>query len=338
MKSDILDAVDRYAAFRSIVVPHQGIGQLKARIQLLMAETQNVLEQNAAQAASVPAGSFKPIELWYLPLVGPTCSTKSSTLRLVTRELAAPGIARGEQPILFVTLRSTVRTTKQLQFEILQAFDSDTDEKFLTGHYSEGHANLSLLDLARQRKTVLVVLDEANNMLKGDTGKVAAEMAKALKSMVNDAVFSLVLSGTQRVRELMQADAEFDGRKRYPMEFEPASIDDHRAVIEFCAYVQTLLQRMVSEGVIDRPFNPLATVDDMATVFEMAGGVNGAFSKQLSGALDNAFLDGRTFLTWDDLELAYMQWKRDRTLPGAKAKFRSPTKQTAETMRQIVGV
>lgn len=61
-------------------------------------------------------------------------------------------------------------------------------------------------------------------------------------------------------------------------------------------------------------------------------------ASRIAVALDNAFLDGRTFLTWDDLELAYMQWKRDRTLPGAKAKFRSPTKQTVETMRQIAGV
>jgi hypothetical protein len=174
-------------------------------------------------------------------------------------------------------------------------------------------------------------------MLRGDTGKVAAEMAKALKSMLNDAAFSLVLSGTERVNELMLADAEFNGRKRFCTEFDPARIDDRAALLEFFAYVQSVLAEMVAHGVIDRPFNAIGTVDNMATVFEMAGGVTGAFSKQILLALDNAFLDGRTILTWDDLVIAYMTWKRDPKLPGAKANFLSARKQTVDIMLQVVG-
>jgi hypothetical protein len=140
-------------------------------------------------------------------------------------------------------------------------------------------------------------------------------MAAALKSLVNDGLFSLVLLGTEEVTELFRRSSELSSRLKDAVHLGRLKIefsDDRDYFFGFVAYLE---ESMVKNGVIDRRIGLIDDISARAAVYDMANGVVGIVPRILRIALELAFSDpegGRGYLTWDDVRSGFRGWARSQ--------------------------
>ena len=281
---------------------------------------------------------FKPKECWVLPVIGPTGSTKSETIGAFCRSQTEQSTDPDKVPFLVITLKDDIRSARALQAAILAGY-KDNQDKIVTAKRDESQqvVNDAIMNIARVKGTKLIILDEAHNMLAHDAGKIAPIMAKALRSLVNDAVFSLVLAGTEELQSIYD-NRELTERCLDPVDFGPPLLDDTAACIEFFSFVQEFCQEMHSLGVVDKPFNPLGNVNECATIFDMTSGLMGQFVRLVRRALHRAFLEGNTSLNWETLCLSYSAWRKlDKNLGRYDPLQKGPRANTVLAVRGIVG-
>jgi hypothetical protein len=311
LSMDELD--DRLETFDLILVPHPRIGLVKTRIESLMRQTKRVIARNDGRSEKAGGRAIKLEELWVLPIIGPTGATKSKSLSIFVDEIVQnPSLAAGKSPIVTITVKSSSKTPKALQVQILEAFGDKEGAAIVSrsNDHSEGTVNRAILELARAQGTLVVALDEAHNMLLRDTAANANTMAVALKSLVNDALFSLVLLGTEEALRLFAANAELTGRKKETVDlgkFEIASSEDRDQFFGFAGYLE---QEMLEKGVIDSRLGMIDHVPERAAVYDMAEGVVGIVPRVMRLALERAFEEGRGCVTWDDVANGFRGWKR----------------------------
>lgn len=194
-QSEILATIR--AQFKDMKVDNTRLTMIEEQIKDLLEETEAVvgIDLDRETEAAERGQTIKYSEMEVISIIGPTGSTKSTSLeRIVERwNKARPG----EMPIVMVTIRASTRSEKQLQVQILEAFNdpqADVVRKSM-GSYSPTLAIEAIRRIARSKRTFVVVLHEANNMIGQDEYATARPMAKAIKSLVNEGVFSVVVMG-----------------------------------------------------------------------------------------------------------------------------------------------
>ncbi|UGX94811.1 TniB family NTP-binding protein [Bradyrhizobium barranii subsp. barranii] len=167
--------------------------------------------------------------------------------------------------------------------------------------------------IARAKGTVLLVIDEAHEMLRHDGGKVGRQMASLLKVMVNECVFSILLVGTEDLKPLFKSLEVLN--RSLPdddCDLRPFDITKRADCEYFFPFLKMLEDRLVEDGVVDRPLGWVDSVEDCARIYDMSGGILGTPCRVLFMALDRAFRAGRPHLKWDDISKAFVAYNQLR--------------------------
>ena len=316
----------RLDAFDAIFIEHPRLLALRDEIDLLMIQTKSRIAKNEKRCAAAGGRPIKLDELWLTPVLGPSGSGKSFSLaRVVDAIYEDTSLPVDEIPVLVVTLRSSSRSPRHVQAQILEAFGAPQAETVLRGRdYSEAMVNDDIRAIARHRKTSVVVLDEVHNLLANGPG-LAPKMAKAFKSLVNDGIFSIVLSGTQEAMPLLTCDPELQSRQKELLDFGAFRLnpDDIEYFLNFVAFLET---QMVKQKVVDAPIGLTNDIEACATVYDMADGVIGIVSRIVRLALERALRHGNTTVAWEDIGHAHRAWQMAGAVreTGGKPQKRDP--------------
>lgn len=274
----------------------------------------------------------------FLPVIGPSGSTKSKTIGAFCQEQGAIAGNSDQVPFLVITLKDDIRSARALQAAILAGYKDNQDRVVIVKRDEPQQVvNDAIMNIARIKGTKLIILDEAHNMLAHDAGKIAPLMAKALRSLVNDAVFSLVLAGTDELHSIYN-NQELTERCFEPVDFSAPSVDDTAGCVEFFSFVQEFCREMHQLGVVDRPFNPLGNVHECAMLFDMTSGLMGQFVRLVRRALKRSLLEGKTSLDWETLCLSYSAWRKlDKSLGRYDPLRQGAKPNTVLAVRGMVG-
>ncbi|MBN8973586.1 MAG: AAA family ATPase [Rhizobiales bacterium] len=294
----------RLDAFDSIVIPHPRMNEVENRILDLIDDTHARIAKDEKRQAQVKGRSLPVDHLWVLPIIGPSGATKSKTIStVIERLLADKSLGDRDVPVLHATIRTSTRNPRALQAQILEAYGDNSSTVLLNARdYSETRVNADIRAIARDRKTSIVVFDEAHNMIINGAEKSTVAMAKSMKSLVNDGIFSIVCVGTNELAQLFAADKELAGRLVDTVDFGAFSIKEREERDYFFNFVGLLEDEMRLKGVIDKEIGLLDTVENRACVYDFASGVIGSVSRIMKTALDRAFANDRGFVKWDDIE------------------------------------
>ncbi len=311
-ETEILDRLD---AFKSILVPHPRMDEVAAAIRSLVAQTRRVIARNEKRRIEAGGRAIKPEELWIQPIIGPSGATKSTSLQHYLDALPP-----GDCSVIPVTIRSSTRSTRILQAQILEQFGEEKEASIVLNSkdYSEALVNQGIRNTARAKGTAVVALDECHNMLQ----TVGAEVfATSLKSIVNDAVFSLVLLGTEEACAIFRSSNELQSRCKATVDLGRLRIENKDDRDYFFGFVAYFEEEMYKLNVIDRKLNLVDGVTERASVYDMAGGVVGKVPRILAIALERALWDTfkpRRWLTWDDIGAGYRAWIRSQQNEAGK--------------------
>lgn len=304
----------RLDAFDEILLPHPRLKDIREQTELLMEDTEAVLELNGRRRKAAGKRSTIGNELWVMPIIGPSGATKTTSMRhvkdLIEQKMS---LADDDEPILYVKLDQNTRNSKRLQVQILKAFGDPGGDVLATAtQYSADQVDEDIRGIAKKRKTRIVVLDEGGNMLKHGGDATALDMAKAIRGLANKGIFSVILMGTDKVDRLFTLDGELQSRNYGEINFRGFDIKRKEDREYFFKFVARLEKRMLEERIINRPLGLVASVEDRATVYDFANGIIGIVSRILRIALRKVLAQGRGHLTWDDVADAFQTWNRPR--------------------------
>lgn len=335
------EIASRLEAFDQIEVPHPRLIQLTSAIDDLESDTISRIARNDQRCEKASGRPVKLDELWVMPLIGPSGSGKSFSIRkIVEAGYEAAGDDGFRIPILTVTLRSSTKSPRQFQHQILEAYGDPSAPIVLRERdFSEALANEAIRKIARVRGTTIIILDEAHNLLTSGGHKTPLIMAKAIKSLVNDGLFSVVLSGTDKMLPLLTCDPELRSREREPILFRKLDLttEDCRYFLDFVAHFE---MRMKNSGVIDDYVGLTSGVESCATAYDMANGVIGIVVRLVRLALTRAFRQGRPSVNWEDIAFAYRAWIAAGTDEDKKKPFdpflAGPNKASMKAMEPLL--
>jgi AAA domain len=323
----------RLDLFDAICIKHPRLATIEERTQSLRRQTESRVAKNEQRKANAKGRPVKQHELWVLPIIGPSGSTKSTSMaEVIDKIYREPDLGDEDIPVLIVTIDATTRGPRQFQAQILQAYgDAAADEVMRTAvGYNAQIVNQGISGIARKKKTTVIVLDEAHNMLTYDGGQIGKQMAKIIKSLVNDAIFSVILMGTEDTKRLFKLDPELLSRCVPDGDIDLDRFDIKNAEDRdyFFKFVERLEGRMIRDGVIDDRLDLTGSLEAKATVYDMADGVIGIVSRILRMSLDRALRDGRTTPTWEDITNCFRAWNRTRKKAGFDPFDNGPQKET----------
>lgn len=299
---------ERLAKFDEICVDHPRLKTIISEVTSLAADTRSRIRRNQSRLELAGHRPVKLEELWILPIVGPSGAGKSFAIeKIVDAEYKRLPAGSDSIPILPVTLRSSTKSTRQFQRQILEAYDDPSASVILRERdYSEANVNNAIRKIARHRQTSIIVLDEAHNLLAHSRN--TSVMGKAIRSLVNDGLFSVVLAGTDEVLPLLREDKELRSRYREGIWLNKLELthDDCSYFMSFASYFET---ELISRGIVDHPIGLTETIDDRATLYDMADGVIGIVVRVLRLAVLRGFQkeDG-VVIDWLDIAKAYRSW------------------------------
>jgi hypothetical protein len=304
----------RRNAFDKMLLPHPRLKELREITKLLMEDTEEVLKSNARRREAAKGRSIIGEELWVLPIIGPSGATKTTSMRHVKEQIEQRmSLADDEEPILYVKLDQNTRNSKRLQVQILKAFGDPGGDTLATAtQYSADLVDEDIRAIAVRRRTRIIVLDEAGNMLRHGGDATAFDMAKAIRGLANKGIFSVILMGTDKVDRLFVLDTELISRSYGDINFRGFNIKLKEDRGYFFKFIAGLEKRMLEEEIIDRPLGLVANVEDRAKVYDFAAGIIGIVPRVLRIALRIVLTQGRGYLTWDDVEDAFQAWNRPR--------------------------
>ena len=147
--------------------------------------------------------------------------------------------------------------------------------------------------------------------------KVAKQMAKAIKGLVNKAIFSVILMGTEEVRTFFNKDKELQSRNCGTIDLDRFDIRWPEDRKYFFTFVADFEKRMVKDKVIDRPLGMVDSVEGRAIIYDCADEIIGLVPRIMRIAVDRTATDGRGCPEWDDVAAAFNVWnmsqdKKDR--------------------------
>lgn len=296
---------ERLAKFDEICVDHPRLKRIKSEVASLAADTRARIQRNQSRLELAGHRPVKLDELWILPIVGPSGAGKSFAIeKIVDSEYERLPQGSDSIPILPVTLRSSTKSARQFQRQILEAYDDPSASVILRERdYSEANVNNAIRKIARHRQTSIIVLDEAHNLLANSQSN--GVMGKAIRSLVNDGLFSVVLAGTDEVLPLLRNDKELRSRYREGIWLSKLELtqDDCTYFLSFASYFES---ELIAQGIVDQPIGLTETIDDRATLYDMADGVIGIVVRVLRLALQRGFQkEGGVVVDWLDIAKAY---------------------------------
>lgn len=327
----IKDAIDRMSRFRKIVIEHPRLGDIRKKIRWLLKETTCVVEDNEAERMAARGRPIKVEELWLLPIIGPSGAMKSTSIRKVLREINADDeFPDDDIPVLFVSMREVKNTRAFLGVVLEQYGDAAKDVIPRSGPIDAQIVSRAIYHAARTKRTVLLIIDEAHELLRHDGGKVGKSMAMRIKSMLNEGVFSIVMLGTDELLQLFHISNELKNRcvPEEKVTLQPFDIKSAKDRVYFFKFLKRLEEEMVLSGVVDQALGWVDTLEDRAKIFDMCHGVLGEACRIFKNALHLAFEAGRTSLEWTDIESAFRAFNRNQEKPGFDPFAEGPRKET----------
>jgi hypothetical protein len=319
-RAPLSDSDDRFKRFHQIVLEHPRLSGIRTRIRWLIARTECMVAKTEARRLAAMGRPIKADELWILPLIGPSGAMKSTSIAKVTDEiLVDPRYPETEIPVLVVSMRD-VKNTRDFVAQILDAYgDAGADEILGKTKMNVRKVARQIYNIARTKRTTLLIIDEAHEMLRHDGGKVGRQMASLLKTMVNEGVFSVLVVGTEELQPLFNSREVLNRCvPDHDCDLRPFDIKNKKDCEYFFPFLKMFEDRLVEDGVVDRPLGWVDSIEDCARIFDMSGGNLGTPCRVLFLALERAFRDGRPYLTWDDIEKAFRAYnallpKKERT-------------------------
>ncbi len=301
------DGIERMRRFDEILIQHPRLGKIRDKMLWLLADTAGVVAANEARREAAKGRPFKMRELWVLPIVGPSGAMKSTSISKVIDEINADErFPPGDIPVLFVTMRGVKNVRAFLSVILEQYGDAAKVVMPGSGPIDAQVVARGVYNAARTKHTVLLVIDEAHEMLRYDGGKTGKNMAMLLKTMVNEGIFSVVLVGTEEMRGLFRS-SELKNRTVADEDVTllPFDIKKEADRRYFFRFLQKLEDEMMNAGVVDEPLGWVSTLEDRAKIFDMCDGVAGIACRVLRMALERTLRGGRTSIDWKDFESAF---------------------------------
>ncbi|MFN4922537.1 MAG: TniB family NTP-binding protein [Bradyrhizobium sp.] len=298
------------ARFKEMKVDNQRLEMIEAEINDLLEEAEATIAIDLEREAEAEKNrqTIKYSEMDVVSIIGPTGSTKSTSLEKIVEKWNKK--RPGQMPIVMVTIRSSTRNEKQLQVQILEAFnDPQADVVRRNTAYSPDQAIRAIRNIARSRHTYVVVLDEANNMIGQDAVTTARPMAKAIKSLVNEGVFAVVVMGTDKAYRLFEVDPELNSRKIADINLDPINLSIPGERSYFFKFVGLIDRQMERDGIVETRVRLIEDLKSRAMVYDMSGGVVGNVVRILRIALRLAHREKRRSIEWKDIEAGYYAWK-----------------------------
>jgi len=334
------DIQERLDKFDEILLDHPRMTEAHHRLASLMLQTKSRLLQHDRAREKARGRPIKSAELWAQPIIGPSGAGKSTCIdTYVDGIYADPKTPDDAIPVLVVTLRSSIRSPRQLQAQILEAYGDPASKAVLSERdYSEALVNLAIREIAREKKTTLVVLDEASNVINGNSS-INLSMARAFKSLINDGLFSIVVAGTEGLVTLLNCDPEFKSRQKPIIDFGRLRLEPDD-LIYFTNYIGLLESEMQDRGVIDGPLGFKTDAKACGLAYDMSEGVIGIVSRILRMALEDSLSHGSTVLEWHTISAAFRTW---RNLDEDQSKRYDPfengiRKTTAKALEEVLDV
>jgi hypothetical protein len=327
----LADTHERLRRFRKILIKHPRLGDIRKKIHSMLKEAKGVVEDNEGRRAAAKRRPIKMEELWVLPIIGPSGAMKSTSIRIVVDEINADdNLPDDDIPVLIVSMRE-VKNTRAFLGVVLEHYgDAAKDIVPKSGPIDAQIVTRAIYHLARSRRTLLLIIDEAHELLRHDGGKTGMAMAMMLKSIVNEGAFSIVLVGTEELLQLFHISRELKNRCLTDEEVTLAAFDikKEKDRTYFFKFLKTIEDRMAQDDVVDRKLGWVDTLEDRAKIFDMCEGVLGVACRVLRIALERAFNAGRPYLEWDDIESAFRAFNRNQKKPGFDPFAEGPRKET----------
>jgi AAA domain len=326
----IQSSIERARVFDEILIEHPRLGKIRDKILWLLADAGGVVAVNEARRAAAKGRPIKNKELWVLPIVGPSGAMKSTSIGKVIDEINADErFPADDIPVLFVTMRG-VKNVRAFLTVILEHY-GDAAKEVMPG---SGPIDVQVVargvyHAARTKRTLLLVIDEAHEMLRYDGGKTGKSMAMLLKTMVNEGIFSVVLVGTDemlglfRSKELKSRTVADEDVTLRPFDIEKAADRTY-----FFKFLQRIEDEMVKISVVDEPLGWVSTLEDRAKIYDMCEGVPGIACRVLRMALERALRSGRTSIEWPDFESAFRAFNATEERPLFDPFANGPKKET----------
>ncbi|WLA64922.1 ATP-binding protein [Bradyrhizobium diazoefficiens] len=342
----IQDVIERMRLFDGICIEHPRLGKIRDKMLWLLADTTGVVAANEARRVAARGRPFKRKELWVLPIVGPSGAMKSTSISKVIDEINADERFPPEDiPVLFVTMRG-VKNVRAFLSVILEHYGDAAKEVMPgSGPVDAQVVARGVYHAAREKRTHLLVIDEAHEMLRYDGGKTGKNMAMLLKTMVNEGIFSVVLVGTDEMLGLFRS-AELKSRTVADEDATLLPFDIKKAADRayFFKFLQRIEDEMVKTGVVDEPLGWVSTLEDRAKIYDMCGGVAGIACRVLRMALERTLRSGGTSIEWKDFESAFRAFNATEERPlfdpfahGPKKETLGRLKAEAETKKKSGG-
>lgn len=326
---------DRLAKFDGIQIGHPRLKAIRTSVHALCRQTKNRLAQNEQRRREAGGRPIKDSELWLLPIIGPSGSMKSKSLEIVIDEIYAdPAVNKSDIPVLPVTMRG-IKNPRILQAQILQGYDDAAAAELRRTSRGWGleAVNEAIGHAARAKNTCAFALDEAHEILRYDGGKMGGQMMEALKGIVNQAVASLIISGTRDARRLFNSELSNRVMTEAAVNLNPFRVQDLEDRKYFFGFIKRLEEHMLEDGVVDRRLGFTDSLEDRARLFDIEDGILGTVHRIVRNSLLVAFRAGRRHLEWDDMAAAFRGWNAAKKQPRFDPFARGPEKNTLAVLK-----
>lgn len=230
-------------------------------------------------------------------IVGESRTGKSRALEEFAREHPSVRDAKGlSVPIVQISVPS-LPTVKSLAELLLEQLGDPMAEKG-----TETQKTRRVRKLLKEAKTIVLVLDEFQHFYDKTTRRVQHIVADWLKVLVDKAQIALVVAGLPSCWFVVRQNEQLKGRFVAPIQllrFDWTKQDERTAFINLLVGFQEALPEFEM---------PSLASDEMAFRFYCAsGGLIGYVAKILRQAIWNALDAGKTFISLEDLALAFQE-------------------------------
>ncbi|ABE62189.1 hypothetical protein Nham_1365 [Nitrobacter hamburgensis X14] len=303
------------AKLRTLVVRNSRLDMIESLTLDLLDETQELVDGDVENQKEAEAGgqSITYTELSVMPIIGPSGSTKTTSMVTIAEKLKKKH--PGKTPILVVKLRSSTTRLRQLQVQILEAFNDPQAHvvRKQIADYSENVAADAIRNVARAAGTYIVVLDEAHSVLgTREPAERAQAFAPHIKSLINDGLFAVIVMGTDNVNLFFETSTELNNRKFDSISLDPVDLSDPHDFTYFYKFIGRIDRELVAQGILDEPIGLIDDLKSRAFLYDMSDGVVGVVSRIIMIALRIVQRMERRTINWDDIKHAFWAWKAEQ--------------------------
>lgn len=148
------------------------------------------------------------------------------------------------------------------------------------------------MELLKDVRTEVLVLDEAHHALRKDSRKHLSEVADFIKAILNYRVCAVVLAGMPELKEVTQANAQLRERMVYKVEMRSYRWEVREEQLEFRGILDAFEKQL--------PFEPIGLGRDRSLalrLWQATGGRPGSIASLLKSASIRALLNNENKLT-----------------------------------------